>query len=70
MRSDDDDSMQAVVKAKPPKKRAALPASPIVQKLTADIATQRKQRAQFMDRQSLGTTIKQLLAVTEKHHAD
>jgi hypothetical protein len=75
MRSDDDDSMQSVVKAKPPKKRGTLTrtplnAMPIVQKLTANLAEQRKQRAQFMDRQSLGTTIKQLLAVTEKHHAD
>lgn len=75
MRSDDDDSMQSVVKAKPPKRRGTLTPKPlnempIVQKLTADLAEQRKQRAQFMDRQSLGTTIKKLLAVTEKHHAD
>jgi hypothetical protein len=63
--------MLSVVKPKPPKKRGALTPKPlnempIVQKLTANLAEQRKQRAQFMDRQSLGTTIKQLLAVTEK----
>lgn len=75
MRSDDDDSMLSVVKPKPPKKRASLtstriPAPVLLQKLTADLATQRKQRAEFMDRQSLGTTIKQLLAVTEKRKQD
>jgi hypothetical protein len=75
LRSDDDDSMQAVVKAKPPKKRASLastklPPPLVVQKLTADLAAQRKQRSQLMDRQSLGTTLKQMLAVTEKRNDD
>jgi hypothetical protein len=71
MRSDDDDSMLSVVKAKPPKKRGTLtsekiPAPVLLQKPATKLAEQLKQRAKFMDRQSLGTTIKQLLAVTEK----